>query len=150
MITAKAILDSVNRELLHIFPDCFYYVDFSEKEFKRPSFLILADRRGKTKKSTRRVSSFVLYMTIVYYAETNAYYRADKMGLQDVRDTVTALFAKEYLLVDDRAVRLTVSDGGIREKEAYIDIEIRYTEETGAPEKDAGAPTIKRVKSKIR
>ena len=139
MIDTKAIVDSANRELLTAFPEFFFYTDFTEKEFKRPAFLLLADRKGAAGKKTRRVSEFVLYMTIVYYAQTDAYYRADKTGLRDVSDKVTDIFAKEYMLVGDRAVRVRVSDGGIREREAYLDLEIRYTEESGTAGRGSAA-----------
>lgn len=138
MITTEKITESLNRELLELFPACVYYTDFSEEEFIRPSFLVLCDKRGMTRKLTRRVSEFVSYMTIIYHAETNAYYRADGMGLREVSDKLTNVFAKEYLHVENRAVRIRPTGGEIREREAYVDLEIRYTEESGAPGETGG------------
>ena len=136
MITTEAIIDAANMELLKIFPSCTFYTDFTEKDFARPAFLILCEKRGAAKKLTRRVSEFVLYMTVWHYAKTNEYYRADGTGLRDVLDKMTDIFAKEFMHVGERAVRVKVADGGVREKEAYLDLEIRYTEESGVPDAD--------------
>lgn len=133
MIRINDVIDELNRVILKKYPDFTFYVDFEPIEFERPSVFIKFVTASPQERIAYNLTKRTLYFTITYYAQTNDYYRTDKLGLHDVLDGILGIFTLGNILIKDRSFNISATAGGENDGEIYIDLQIEQTEEIMQP-----------------
>ena len=126
MVKQTDIFLSINKLLVEAFPNFVVYVQDCPKDFKRPSFLIEFVRLSQIDVCRQSVEK-TIYLTITCFNEKDKYGRSDMEKLADIQDTVLQLFLKGYVMVEDRAIKVKSSAGGMdTDMAAYIYLQFEY------------------------
>ena len=128
MISILQILESVEAKILSVYPNAAQYIDICPEQFERPAFLVerVTNSRRDVNFNTIQMTE---YFTITCFAEVNRRNHSSVLELLEIQEKITDLFRCGYLTVGDRAVRVTASSGGRDFDQAYVDIQLEYSEE---------------------
>lgn len=124
MIKVKDIMTAINKKLAETFPYAVY-VQRQPKDFVRPSFLIEHIRTSQ-KDVNRSTTAKTAYFTITCFTPLNKHFDVNMEELLELQETVMQLFAVGFLRVNDRAIKVQSSSGGIDDDRAYVDLQFEY------------------------
>ena len=147
MVNQKELFRSINRILVDPFPDYTVYINACPKEFDRPSFLLELVRISQ-RDANRKTVEKTAYFTITCFYTVDNRYQSDIENLIDLQENVLQLFAKGYVTVGDRAIKVTGSTGGLDIDRAYIDLQFEYFDDR--TDEEDKTPLITSVSTKIR
>lgn len=96
----------------------------------------------------RKTVREIVFYTITCFDVTDDYSNSDTTSLLNIQQGVLDIFRPGYIKVDGRAVKIKASIGGRDFDQAYIDIQVEYSEERS----DAAdsTPLIKEVITTIK
>lgn len=128
MIDSMDVLGAIALKLKEAFPEATIYDDFKPDKFKRPCFYV------EYVTTTTRAGNYTTiemtdYFTITYYGKRNSYQRVDKREQMKCQRDTLQLFLVGYLIVKDRAPKVTASTAGYDDEAAYIELQITYRED---------------------
>lgn len=135
MINKLEILNSINREIVKAFPDTNVYRDACPKDFERPCFFI---KTGKRTTRDINISTISVRQEFIVQCidEVDEHYEASTDRLLLCSSTIENIFAKGYIKVLDRAIKV-LSVNGIRDGEvSNVDIVLDYYDDRGILEED--------------
>lgn len=125
MITQKDIYEAINRCIAQAFPGHTVYDNENPKDFKRPSFMIEYVRTSWNDTNSRTIEK-TSYFTITCFTPVDQYGRSNVHELVKLQEDTLQLFAKGYITVGDRAIKVRGSTGGADLDRAYIDLQFHY------------------------
>ncbi len=133
--------------LADVYKEYTVYVQECPKDFNRPSFLLEFVKLSQ-RDANRITVEKTVYFTITCFTEIDKHYRSDREKLASLQENVLQLFAKGYVAVGDRAVKVQGSNGGMETDRAYIDLQFEYFDNRTDEEDDT--PLIASVTTKIK
>ena len=125
MIKRTDILTAINRLLVEKYPNTPIYIQSCPKDFLRPSIMLETVRispRDVTHSSVEKT----VYITITCFTEEDKYSRLNQEELANMQDSIIEFFSRGYVVVNDRAIKVQSSTGGMNEDEAYIDLQFEF------------------------
>lgn len=125
MVTRQDIYEAINRCIAQAFPGYPVYDNENPKDFKRPSFMIEYATTTRNDASNRIVEK-TAYFTIACFTPVDQYGRSNVHELSDLQEKTLQLFAKGYITVGDRAIKVRGSTGGADLDRAYVDLQFHY------------------------
>lgn len=128
MIDFIKIQTEINKLLVKQYPEFTVYINKTPDEFERPSFLIEYINNSSEQVSCNTISESVYY-TVTYYGPVDDFYNTDRLDLQSVLVNILKLFRKGFLAVEDRAINVKASSGGMNDNEIYMDLQFEYYED---------------------
>ncbi|AKN32380.1 hypothetical protein Ccar_16530 [Clostridium carboxidivorans P7] len=130
------VFNAVRREIANQYTGIPIYIKNTGGKFKRPSFFVGFAGDNTTDLSKLTYKSTVL-IQVVFFAELDFYKNIDKSKQLEEYEKLKNIFQKKgYLQVGDRCPTINSLDGGPRDNEIYLTIDLdwydsRYTPETG-------------------
>lgn len=125
MIKTDDIMTVINELIIELYPASTIYVQTCPKDFVRPSFWLEHIRTASTDVNKITVDKTV-YFSITGFTSIDKHFRSKPADLLDVHDNILKLFAKGYIIVGDRAIKVRASTGGTDIDRAYIDIQFEF------------------------
>lgn len=125
IITAISTLIAAN------FEETIYIQDQGEG-FNRPSFYI-THIASNTDNMSRYVYDNEIQIQIVYFAPWDDYQNVDIVTQYNVYDKIKKIFAEGYFKMGDRAVKVNQLNGGPRDAEIYLTLNLTITDQKQIP-----------------
>lgn len=124
MVRIKDLMTAINKKIADAFPYTVY-VNRCPKDFVRPSFWIqyvTTSRRDVNRSTVAKTA----YFTITCFTQVDEHYEADQEELIELQEEIIQLFSDGFVAVDDRAIKVQSSTGGVDFDRAYIDLQFEY------------------------
>jgi hypothetical protein len=125
MVKRIEILTAINRLLKEKYPSFTVYIQACPIGFVRPSFLLEFVKHSQRDVSRLSIEKTV-YFTITYYPTVDEYSQSEPEEMVCMQESILEIFAQGYVPVGDRAIKVQSSTGGMKEHEAYIDLQFEY------------------------
>lgn len=127
MLTKSALMGAVAAALAAEWPNADVHVNLAPADFTRPAFLLEAPRVSRRDVNAGLIEE-TCYLTVTCFEVVDDYGQSDTDALAALQERVLALFRRGILTVEDRAVRLLASEGGMDFDRAWVDLQCAYRE----------------------
>lgn len=145
MITVLKVINAVNKLLFGHYPECDFHIQNIPEGFKRPAFFIdlVTD---SSKDNNTILTDEKISLQVVYFAPVDGHQIRQKENQLEAYSNMKALFKKGYIQVEDRALRITNLEGGPRDNEVYLTIDVAFADDR--PQDSESYDTVGEVKLK--
>jgi len=122
------ITEAINELIAKAYPNDPVYVNLIPKDFSRPSTLIAFVNTERTDASRKMLAVKIQY-ALTCFCEVDGHYNSDTQAVTERQDGIMRIFARGYIKVADRSVKLVAASSGAEITESYIDLNIEYFDE---------------------
>lgn len=145
MITQTKIMNAINEKIVQADPESKVYIQFCPQKFARPCHFIEAVKEEIDYNINRFTLGVVADFAITSFLPADENGISDTEELLRVQKMISGIFGVGYIIVDDRAIKITKLSGGDNGSYAYTEVTMNYYEdkvETTTTEEIMGDITI--------
>lgn len=133
MVAINAITDAICTKIHAAFPTIVQYINLYPENFERPSFLIQYNKT-KIQDVNATCVDVVQRFTVTCFLPVDELHETDTPEILNLQETLTGLFRKGYLRVDDRALRVTITNGRREGDKTSVTLQLEYFDDRGEQE----------------